>query len=207
MTNASNNGDHLGQRLVFEECLPLSCQVVDALPFGSEHLALQISNEEALHAIMMVEESPKDSLDDSNADAPDILRLEYKINVMFELLVGLYQREVELPAPVDVILRSDAIQWYGVEQAEMGSLVLVNLYMSRKYPKPLVLPGTVTAVSDQPKPSLTVTFDQAVGERTRDWIDKLYSATIVVLSPWHAGYRTTQVKSFRYTFGGVRTTR
>ncbi|PCH59451.1 MAG: hypothetical protein COC05_06870 [Gammaproteobacteria bacterium] len=172
MTYAANNGDHLGQRLVFEECLPLSCKVVDALPFGSEYLALQISNEEALHAIMMVEEVPKDNPDDSSADAQDILRLEYKINVMFELLVGLYQREVKLPAAVNVTLRSDAIQWYGTQPLDVGSLVMVNVYMSRKYPKPLVLPGTVSAVGEQSEPSLTVTFGEAVSGRIRDWIDK-----------------------------------
>jgi len=33
---------------------------------------------------MMVEDTPKENSDDSNVDAQDILRLEYKINVMFD---------------------------------------------------------------------------------------------------------------------------
>ncbi|MBL1433718.1 MAG: hypothetical protein COC09_03440 [Gammaproteobacteria bacterium] len=172
MTNASNSGDHLGQRLVFEESLPLSYKVVEMLPQGNEHVALQISNEETLHAIMMVEDTPKENSDDSNVDAQDILRLEYKINVMFELLVGLYQREAELPLSTHIILRSDAIQWHNTDSLEIGSNVLVDLYMSRKYPKPLVLAGTVTSVSTELPSLLTMTFADAVSERIRDWIDK-----------------------------------
>ncbi len=172
MTNISNSGDHLGQSLAFEDNLPLNFQVVETLPLGNEYLAFQISNEETLHAIMVIEDTPKENPDDSNVDAQDILRLEYKINIMFELLTGLYQREVKLPPSVDVILRSNAIQWCSTEPMEIGNHVLVDLYMSSKYPKPLVLAGTVTAIGDELCPLLTVTFDDAVSERSRDWIDK-----------------------------------
>lgn len=171
--NTEHCEEHLGQRLAYEDVLPLSYQVVNALPTGNEHLALQQSNEEILHAIMMVEDAPKESLDESNIDAMDFLRLEHKMNIMFELLVGLYQREVELPTAVSVVLRSDAIQWHGEQPVEVGSPVLVELYMSRKYPKPLSLPGTVTAVSGESTPLLlTMAFGDAVSDRTRDWIDK-----------------------------------
>ena len=171
--NASHCGEHLGQRLAYEDVLPLSYQVVNALPLGNECLALQQSNEEILHAIMMVEDVPKENLEESNIDALDFLRLEHKMNIMFELLVGLYQREVELPTPVSVVLRSDAIQWHSELQVDVGSSILVELYMSRKYPKPLLLPGTVTAVIAQSTVFLlTMAFDDAVSERTRDWIDK-----------------------------------
>ncbi len=170
MTDSRNSDGHLGQRLVFEASLPLTYKVVEALPQGNEHLSLQMSNEETLHAIMMVEEAPKENPDDSSAEAQDILRLEYKINVMFDLLAGLYQREFELPPCADVVLRSDALQWQATDSILVGSCVMVDLYISRKYPKPITLPGTITSEGDNGL--LTMTFDASVGERTRDWIDK-----------------------------------
>ncbi|NOX26652.1 MAG: hypothetical protein GXP21_00415 [Gammaproteobacteria bacterium] len=170
MTDSRNSDGHLGQRLVFEDSLPLAYKVVEALPQGNEYLSLQMSNEETLHAIMMVEDAPKESPEDSSAEAQDILRLEYKINVMFDLLAGLYQREFEFPPCADVVLRSDALQWQTTDSILVGSCVMVDLHISRKYPKPITLPGTITLEGDNGL--LTMTFDDSVGERTRDWIDK-----------------------------------
>lgn len=171
MIDSCNSDGHLGQRLVFEDSLPLAYKVVDALPEGNHHLSLQMSNEETLHAIMMVEDAPKENLDDNSAEAQDILRLEYKVNIMFDLLAGLYQREIELPISTDVVLRSDALQWQSTDSIPVGSSVMVDLHISRKYPKPITLPGTITAAKDE-NGLLTMTFDDLVGERTRDWIDK-----------------------------------
>ncbi|MBL1292450.1 MAG: PilZ domain-containing protein [Thiotrichales bacterium] len=170
MTDSRNSDGHLGQRLVFEDSLPLAYKVVEALPQGNEYLSLQMSNEETLHAIMMVEDAPKENPDDSSAEAQDILRFEYKINIMFDLLVGLYQREFEFPPCADVVLRSDALQWQTTDSILLGSCVMVDLHISRKYPKPIILPGTITSEGDNGL--LTMTFDDSVGERTRDWIDK-----------------------------------
>lgn len=173
MTDSSNSDGHLGQRLVFEDSLPLAYEVVEALPQGNQYLSLQMSNEETLHAIMMVEDTPKENPDDSSAEAQDILRLEYKVNVMFDLLAGLYQREIEFPPCVDVVLRSDGLQWQTDDSISAGSCVMVDLHISRKYPKPITLPGVITSSKDDDSNGLlTMTFDDSVGERTRDWIDK-----------------------------------
>lgn len=173
MIDSHNSDGHLGQRLVFEDSLPLAYKVVDALPQGNHHLSLQMSNEETLHAIMMVEDTPKENPDDNSAEAQDTMRLEYKVNIMFDLLAGLYQREIELPECADVVLRSDALQWQSTDSIPMGSCVMVDLHISRKYPKPITLPGTITASQDDNANGLlTMTFDDSVGERTRDWIDK-----------------------------------
>lgn len=172
MTGASNIDGHLGQRLVFEDRLPLSCEIIDTLPAGNTYTALQIDNEEVLHAVMLLEDVPRETPEDNSAEGQDMLRLEYKINLMFELLSGLYQRDAKLPEPVELILRSDALTWQSQQQLDLGSLVRVHLYLSRKYPKPLVLHGKVVTRDEAPGERTTVIFDDAVSERCRDWIDK-----------------------------------
>lgn len=165
----SSSGDHLGQGLVHKACVPISCEVIDSFPSGSGYISIQSDNEEVLHAIMMLEDAPRENPDDSSTEGQEIQRLETKINLMFELLAGLYRNELELPAPVDIALRSDAVEWQASESnLTRDTLVRLKLYLSNKYPKPVVLHGRITSSED----TTCVVFDDAVSERCRDWIDK-----------------------------------
>lgn len=163
----------LGEGLAFADRIPFACHVVEQLPDSCDYHSLQESNGAVLQAILCLEDIPRDNLDEGNSDRLELIRLEHKVNLMFELVALLYERENQLPLPQSVILRSDSVQWHSTAAPlAPGSRVVLDLYLNRKYPRPLVLPGIVVASEASHEPVVTAVFDDAVSARIRDGIDK-----------------------------------
>ncbi len=173
MAAAANGGDHLGQRLVYQATVPVEYQVIETVPDGHEYQSIQIDNEEVLHAIMLIDDAPKERTEDSSAESQEVLRLEHKINLMFELLTSLYQQNTQLPNKLDLELRSDAVEWQSRQAiAADGAIIQLKLHLSPKFPKPITLFGTAKFVAAEEVGTVSIIFDDLVSEHCRDWIDK-----------------------------------
>ncbi|MCZ8129741.1 MAG: PilZ domain-containing protein [Steroidobacteraceae bacterium] len=138
--------------LAYEDALPLGMAPCDE-PVGGPALAgYNAENLEVLVADASLD--PRAPHRDKKADddhqlAEELQRLEFKINVLIQLVSRLLRRDATLPAVRPIRLYADGIEWLerGTVPAE-GSHAVLNLHVSHQIPQPLLLPGRVVGFRD-----------------------------------------------------------
>jgi atypical PilZ domain-containing cyclic di-GMP receptor len=171
MTEHQTDSPAMG--LAFEDRLPLTWQILKSPPEAMDLANLQIANQEILCVVLSLEEHPSDSADDYAAGAEDLARIDFKLNLLLDLVGQLIVRQIALPASVPVKLTPTEIRWESAEALEVGSTVRIEVYLTHQYPRPLVLVGRVSGVQRVPDG-----FDIAVGleglsEAVQQSIEKL----------------------------------
>lgn len=139
------------QGLAYEDALPLHWARRDALPEGPELAGLNAENVEVLVADASLDEQRplgEKKHDEDHALAEDLQRVEFKLNVLIQLVARLLKRDDEVPATRSFRLYAGGLEWLdgaaGAPAPESGP-GLVTLYVSRHFPQPLVLPGHFAA--------------------------------------------------------------
>jgi hypothetical protein len=68
--------------------------------------------------------------------------LEFKVNLMLDMLGELYSRSVDFPESIPIKIGAAAVSWMVGEQEnapETGGFLSLQIYLTRRYPRPLVL--------------------------------------------------------------------
>ena len=173
---ADSTTDSDGPGLVYEDALPLAWQALDEQALAAGQLAsLNAANAETLRAILSIEHSISEHGEHDAAVNAELCRLELKVDLLTYLLGQLLSRESPLPPGLPVRLSGRGIAWTGKHPTPApGSMILVTLYLSQKYPKPIELPARVSAVEPQAGGSAEVRAVFAdLSERLRDDLERL----------------------------------
>lgn len=151
----------LSEGLYYEDRLPMRWQECGELPPPVEMLALNRHNEQVLRHLAVIDEIRSEGGDEDGGhghghshaghDAHNSQRLEFKIDVLIDMVAELLGRHLVLPDTAPVHLGADFMQWRGDAPAFLtaGRLLRVEVYLNRKYPSPLVLFGTVESVQPE----------------------------------------------------------
>jgi hypothetical protein len=133
--------------LVYEDVLPLRWVRRDALPDGPELAGLNAENVEVLVADASLDDQrlPGEKRDEDHALAEDLQRVEFKLNVLIQLVARLMKRDGETPSARSLRLHATGLEWLDDGDAPEAGIGLVTLYVSRHFPQPLVLPGQFSA--------------------------------------------------------------
>ncbi len=135
----------LGSSVTLDDTLPVTWRPQGASS-AEQLLSLQVANHEVLQTILSLDEHHPE-LDEEPAEvAIELQRLEFKLNLVLDLLGHVLSKQLELPARVPVRLAADCIEWQAATPLP-GSKVLVEVYLSHHYPRPLVLPGVARAAT------------------------------------------------------------
>lgn len=135
----------LGAGLTLEERLPLACR---PLADADEARRVQPANEQTLRTILSFDEHHHaERSDEDPALAQEFARLESRINLVLEMVSQVLAHQVGLPPTVAVHMSADTLAWQFAGPAP-GGAVLVEIYVSPRYPRPLLLPATVEQVAD-----------------------------------------------------------
>ena len=135
----------LGAGLTLEERLPLTWRPLADPDEARRH---QTANEETLRTILSFDEHHHaERSDEDPAIAQEFARLESRINLVLEMVSQVLAHQIGLPGPVAVRLSADTLAWQPAGAAP-GGTVLVELYVSARYPRPLTLPVIVERVTD-----------------------------------------------------------
>jgi len=134
---------------------PFSWVVTDSL--DSEELTLiERDNYSRLQIIQGLEESPE-TLDDMPGLAQEIHRLDFKMNVLLELVALVATKDSPSPKPLSLVLSCEAIQWVTLQSPpEVGEHVKMDLFVERRFPFPLILMGVVESVSSEASQSKVI---------------------------------------------------
>jgi hypothetical protein len=141
-----------GMGLAFEGRVPLAwSQNPEALAPG-DAAGLQAGNHETLRVILALEDHVTEVPEERGANQPDLGRLDFKVNLLLELVGQLLERHMTLPAPVWVRLTAQQVEWESDQTLEPGTSGAVALFLCPRYPRPLVLRGRVSHVERSPEP-------------------------------------------------------
>ena len=138
-----------------EESPGLNCRLF--LPFswretvesGADECAqLEESNIHRLQIIQGFEESTE-GFDEVPGLANEIRRLDFKLNVLLELVAQMATKELLSSPPSALTLSCDSISWNAKTCVpDVGRPIQMELYLERRFPFPIVLNGCVETVAD-----------------------------------------------------------
>ncbi len=131
------------------------------------------NNFNRLQVIQGLEEASTETLEEFPGLAREIQRLDFKLNVLLELVGHIATKEHVLPPPSSILLNSEAIQWTSQMAPLEGSQVKIELFLDMRFPFPIVLSGRVDAVEPVQSGlySTTVVLDKQ-GEIVQELMDK-----------------------------------
>lgn len=163
-----------GTGLVYEDRIPVRWQVIPALPARWQMLKTHHSNEQLLRYLAAVDEHRSEGVDEDHGPlAHDIARLEYKLNLLLEMVGRLLGERVHLPEPTTVRMTADELCWIADEAPEPGSWLSVDLFLNQRVPCPVILHGQVDRVRALEDGLETALVYRDISEAERNWIEKL----------------------------------
>lgn len=160
--------------LVYEDVVPLSWRPVSARSDLAELLSIHQSNDRILRCLIAVDESRSESGDEDHGPiAYDLARLDFKINLLLDMMGRLLSRHVPMPDPVLLRMSAAGLHWQSKTAPELGGALEVELYLSRRFPSPIVLRGHVDAVTPGEHGYLIDLSYGDISEPVRNWLEKL----------------------------------
>lgn len=160
----------LGSVVTLDDLLPLAWRARSE-PDDPEHLAsLQAANQAVLQTILSLDEHHPELEEEPAEVAVELQRLEFKLNLVLDLLGQVLSKQLELPPRVPVRLASGHIEWKCASAPAPGTKVLVEVYLSGRYPRALVLAGIAQAAT---RPDFAQVSFQDLGEPVQDALEKL----------------------------------
>ena len=137
---------HRFEGIGYADALPLGFEPLDKLPDGAALAGMNQETQQVLVADASLDEqrphTDKKS-DEEHELAEDLQRVEFKVNVLIQLVARLLNREGELPPVRSFRLYSAGVEWLAAGEAAPSGAGLVSLHVSRNFPQPLLLPGRV----------------------------------------------------------------
>jgi len=138
----------LDQSLAYEGELALEWRAGDGVVTASQRERLNAANERALRLLAVLEEHHADTAEDP-ASGQDLARLEFKINLILELVGGWLAQQRDQPAPILARLSSRAVRWRApaaIPQTQAAGEVV--LYLHPALPYPLRLPAVIHSAGE-----------------------------------------------------------
>jgi hypothetical protein len=171
---ADHPSDPRNTGLYYEDLLPLHWSSVDASADPARKLHLHEANEEVLRSLSMLEEHNQEIAEEHPAVAHELRRLDFKLNLLLDMVGLLVARDLALPERVPLKLAAQGLEWVTPQPPPLDCLVRLEIYLSSKLPRPLVLFGRVQRCSPTSDGlSRVVTAFEDLSELEEDWLEKI----------------------------------
>jgi hypothetical protein len=143
--------DSLGTSVSLEELLPIVCRPDRDPADVTRHASYMIENDKTLGVILSLDEHRVELSEDNAEVESELTRLEFKLNLVLELVGQVLSHNLNLPPRTSVRLSVNEVEWACARPPKRGAHVWVELYLSPHFPRPVWLPGLVTNVRHGPK--------------------------------------------------------
>lgn len=171
----TDNPSSLGEGLVYEDSVPLRVSEIDVEVAAARVVAIQESNEEILRVIAALDEHHMDAGDEeAQYLSQDLARIESKLDLLLDMVAHMLASQLAVPSQLPIRMTARAIQWRQAEPPPApGHQVLLDLYLHRKFPRPLVLLGAVQDVQQAHDGFLVTVKFEHMSESVQNWLEKL----------------------------------
>jgi len=147
MNMRESHNEQLGDGVIYKDIVPLRWRNIDRAELAFSYLTMQDANEEVLRFITTLDEFHVDNQDElGSSSGSDLSRIEFKLNLLLDMVTQLVERETSMPEAVPITLGSTGIEWLSAAPPRKGVLVELSLFLHHKYPRPLVVIGEVSDV-------------------------------------------------------------
>jgi hypothetical protein len=165
--------DPLAEGLCYEASLPFSIQVLESAP-DAEHLAYWNEyNEAALRSMAALDEYTNQLPEEHANQGHELARLEFKVNLVLDLVGQLLAQQMLLPEAVWLKVGAHGVQWSSPEAPAVGEPLLLQIYLTPTYPRPLELPATVVKLETLTVGARCTAAFKGCSEPVQDWLEKL----------------------------------
>lgn len=165
----------LYDELAYEDVVPVIWQPLDEPPDVAATVSIEESNLHLLQACAAMDEHPaavpRDKSDDGHPLAGDLARLEFKLNLLMDMVTQLVTRELSRPPPAQI--RFNALGATCVLPGPApapGSVGMLHIYLRGTLPRPLSMPARAAGTDAQGR--VRIRF-LPVSEALGDMLDKL----------------------------------
>ena len=132
--------------LVFEQNLPLRWWQLPSRPDENELGRLHDAALRIVHVALAWDDAPPVQELQEEAAGRAYELVEFKVNLLLELVSELLTREQPLPMPAPVQLTGEGLWWKTARPPGVSEILRVELYILPSIPKPLVLIAEVTSI-------------------------------------------------------------
>ena len=132
--------------LGYADALPLRFERLEKLPDGAALAGINQESQQVLVADASLDEQRPHTdkkTDEEHELAEDLQRVEFKVNVLIQLVARLLMREGDLPPVRSLRLHAHGIEWVLDGEDVLPGVGVVSLHVSRYFPQPLKLPGRI----------------------------------------------------------------
>lgn len=131
--------------LIHTDHLPLSWQPLETARWEAMRTGILGQCADTLRAILALELSSGEKVEQDPGVAHELQRLEIKLDLLSGLIAQFIAEQSVRPPRREVRLGAEGLGWSGDPCAAVGSLVLVSVFLSSRYPQPVQLPARVVA--------------------------------------------------------------
>lgn len=162
----------LDEELAYVDVVPLRWVVLERPLDPDQDAAQSEHNLRLLQALAALEDSgPNDKPDENSPHSADLMRLEFKVNLLLDLVGKILARAQPRPAPIPMRFNAHAAIWRAAESVpRVGESGQLEIYLREALVEPLRLSGRVVSVGVDRR--VKVKF-AALGEPLADLIEKL----------------------------------
>ena len=148
----TENDDQLGAGLVYEDLVPMSWRRAEEDIQPAQMIRVNDANEEILRFMSVLDDYHSESaIDARGVSTGDISRLEYKVNLILDLVSQILVHHVELPPAIPIKMSACGIQWLCSKRLVPGQYVFLDIYFHHNYPRPIVILGKVQEIEKAAK--------------------------------------------------------
>ncbi|NOY63448.1 MAG: hypothetical protein GXP10_09940 [Gammaproteobacteria bacterium] len=145
----------LGESVAYDALLPFRWQHLEVPPAGAAQSGLQSVDEQAasealLRTLLVLDDARIELGEEHEALSQELVRLDFKINLMLDMVAEIYRRQLDMPSERQIRLGGAHAEWHDSSPPQMGERLRLEIYLSQKYSRPIYLLGQVIVVEASP---------------------------------------------------------
>lgn len=160
--------DNINEGLLFQGKLPVSLQLIDALP-DEDHLAIiNHENENFLKISLIIDEAAE--IDEHDEIRVELRRQDLKINLLMDMVGELLSQRKGVPKFVPVKFTPSGIELQTLGEYKTGDKLEVEIYITPAMPRALKFYGD--AVLNEDGNTIFIRFS-GISLQVQDWLEKV----------------------------------
>jgi hypothetical protein len=170
----NDDASQFGEGLLYEDSVPVSWREAGNDLSTAQILRTHQSNERVLRSFAALEEYRAEGAEEEHGHvAHDLSRLEFKLNLLLDMVARLLVEHVAIPAAAPVRMSGAGIRWRSPAAPAVGNLLSIDIYLNQAYPSPITLYGVVRQVLPVDGGFQVDAHYQDMSDSMRSWIEKM----------------------------------
>jgi len=157
--------------LVYADECPYNLEILDHPPTEVHLSALNADNDRMFRYLVSIDEHLHENHDDDPI-ANDMARLEFKLNVLMDMVSQALADKLGLPAALPLELNALGLVAHSEEAIPVGQWIQASVYLNRQFVKPFVVCGQVEICRESGGRQYVLLRFSGLSENVIDHIEK-----------------------------------